>query len=56
MHRIFSALLPTDPPPATCRARPADAPGISKDEWFNVFVLHQNRVAHTQVVRGRVPD
>jgi double-strand break repair protein MRE11 len=29
-------------------ARPADTPEIPKDDWFNIFVLHQNRVAHTQ--------
>ena len=37
------------PSPPRCRARPADTPAISKDDWFNIFVLHQNRVAHTQV-------
>ena len=34
------------------RARPADTPDISKDDWFNIFVLHQNRVAHTQVTNA----
>jgi double-strand break repair protein MRE11 len=36
-------------PLAPCRARPAPTPQLGKDDWFNVFVLHQNRVAHTQV-------
>lgn len=35
--------------PAPCRARPASTPQLGKEDWFNVFVLHQNRVAHTQV-------
>ncbi|GAB4820162.1 hypothetical protein N2152v2_007208 [Parachlorella kessleri] len=26
--------------------RPQDTPDIARDDWFNLFVLHQNRVAH----------
>lgn len=26
--------------------RPADAPGLPQDDWFNLFVLHQNRYKH----------
>ncbi|EFN51895.1 hypothetical protein CHLNCDRAFT_139495 [Chlorella variabilis] len=33
-------------------ARPADTPEVGKDDWFNVFVLHQNRVAHTQTAKN----
>jgi len=28
--------------------KPADTPHVSQDGWFNMFVLHQNRVPHTQ--------
>ena len=30
------------------RARPAEEPGYPLDSWFNVFVLHQNRISHSQ--------
>lgn len=32
--------------------RPAAAEGIRVDDWFNVFVLHQNRVPHTQAAKN----
>lgn len=35
------------------RIRPADTPDYPRDEWFNLFVLHQNRTPHSQVGRCR---
>lgn len=45
LPRSPAATLPEVPP----RIRPAE----DKDTWFNIFVLHQNRVAHTQVGGAR---
>lgn len=30
------------------REGPEDTPECPRDSWFNIFVLHQNRVPHTQ--------
>jgi hypothetical protein len=34
------------------RVRPQDTPQIARDDWFSLFVLHQNRVAHGSAVSG----
>lgn len=36
--------------------RPADAPGYPRDGWVNLFVLHQNRVQHTQGAKNVVRE
>lgn len=41
---------------STCRVRPADSPGYPIDAWFNVFVLHQNRVAHSQNAKNCIRE
>ena len=38
--------FPGIPSSCCCRVRPQDTPDIARDDWFNLFVLHQNRVAH----------
>lgn len=43
-------------PSAECRVRPADSPGYPIDAWFNVFVLHQNRVAHSQNAKNCIRE
>lgn len=39
-----------------CRVRPAAEDGVSPGDWFNVFVLHQNRVSHTQSAKNLVKE
>jgi hypothetical protein len=36
--------------------RPAPTPDAAIAEWFNLFVLHQNRVAHTQAAKNCVRE
>lgn len=36
--------------------RPASEEGIKAEDWFNLFVLHQNRVAHTQAAKNCVRE
>lgn len=36
--------------------RPADAPSISKNDWFNMFVLHQNRIPHGQNAKNCIRE
>ena len=39
-----------------CRVRPAAEDGVTPGDWFNVFVLHQNRVSHTQSAKNLVKE
>jgi hypothetical protein len=32
--------------PLLSRLQPQDMPGYPRNEWWNMFVLHQNRVLH----------
>ncbi|RMZ55726.1 hypothetical protein APUTEX25_005767 [Auxenochlorella protothecoides] len=36
--------------------RPADTPDYPRDEWFNLFVLHQNRTPHSQGAKNYVKE
>ncbi|KAG7671414.1 hypothetical protein Ndes2526A_g02059 [Nannochloris sp. 'desiccata'] len=36
--------------------RPAPTPDSALADWFNIFVLHQNRVAHTQAAKNCVRE
>jgi len=36
--------------------RPAPTPDSAVPDWFNIFVLHQNRVAHTQAAKNCVRE
>ena len=36
--------------------RPAPSPDAALADWFNIFVLHQNRVAHTQAAKNCVRE
>ena len=38
------------------RVRPAAEDGVTPGDWFNVFVLHQNRVSHTQSAKNLVKE
>lgn len=37
-------------------ARPAGSPDCPQNEWFNVFVLHQNRVPHSQNAKNCIRE
>ncbi|DBA79384.1 TPA: hypothetical protein ACH3X2_000030 [Trebouxia sp. C0005] len=37
-------------------ARPASSPDCPQNEWFNVFVLHQNRVPHSQNAKNCIRE
>jgi len=41
---------------AARRVRTATEDGVAASEWLNVFVLHQNRVAHTQSAKNLVKE
>jgi double-strand break repair protein MRE11 len=36
--------------------RPAPTPDSALADWFNIFVLHQNRIAHTQAAKNCVRE
>jgi double-strand break repair protein MRE11 len=36
--------------------RPAPTPDSAIEDWFNIFVLHQNRIAHTQAAKNCVRE
>ncbi len=38
------------------RVRSASQDGSGPDDWFNMFVLHQNRVAHSQSAKNLIKD
>ena len=39
-----------------CRVRPADSPAYPQDQWFNIFVLHQNRLQHTASAKNTIRE
>ena len=39
-----------------CRIRPASSEEIPDSDWFNVFVLHQNRVPHSQNAKNCIRE
>ncbi len=39
-----------------CRKRPDVQPGYPADAWFNIFVLHQNRIEHGFHAKNVVTD
>ena len=39
-----------------CRARPASDERYNQEDWFNIFVLHQNRLQHTQSSKNTVKE
>ena len=41
---------------AARRVRTATEDGVAASEWLNVFVLHQNRVAHSQSAKNLVKE
>ncbi|KDD72307.1 hypothetical protein H632_c3537p0, partial [Helicosporidium sp. ATCC 50920] len=43
-------------PGAVQWVRPADTPAHPQRDWFNIFALHQNRVAHTQGAKNVVRE
>ena len=38
------------------RVRPAAQDGVTPGDWYNVFVLHQNRVSRTQSAKNLVKE
>jgi double-strand break repair protein MRE11 len=36
--------------------RPAEAPQLPQDSWFNVFVLHQNRLQHSSSTKNTIRE
>lgn len=40
----------------SCRIRPAASEEIPDAEWFNIFVLHQNRVPHSQNAKNCIRE
>ena len=36
--------------------RPADSPAYPRSQWFNVFVLHQNRLQHTASAKNTIRE
>ncbi|CAD7697390.1 unnamed protein product [Ostreobium quekettii] len=36
--------------------RPKESPGYPTDDWFNIFVLHQNRVQHGQHAKNCIQE
>lgn len=54
---INSALVPVKGRGAwACRVRPAAEDGVTPGDWFNVFMLHQNRVSHSQSAKNLVKE
>ena len=39
-----------------CRIRPAASEEVPDAEWFNIFVLHQNRVPHSQNAKNCIRE
>ena len=36
--------------------RPADSPAYPQHQWFNIFVLHQNRLQHTASAKNTIRE
>jgi len=36
--------------------RPADSPAYPLNQWFNIFVLHQNRLQHTASAKNTIRE
>lgn len=39
-----------------CRARPEATDQVGQDDWFNIFVLHQNRISHAPGAKNYVME
>ena len=39
-----------------CRIRPAASEDVPDTDWFNIFVLHQNRVPHSQNAKNCIRE
>ena len=50
LSRLFST------PNSVEWVRPAATEKVAVEDWFNMFVLHQNRVAHTQAAKNCVRE
>lgn len=38
------------------RAKPLSSPANPQDEWFNIFVLHQNRMQHSASAKNTIRE